>query len=199
VLHSERLRLLLDTYNYRLMFYLHRHMQQYLELFEVPSHIQTAKQAELNSIDNLFKRSRVFITDYSSAAFEWGLMRRSVMYYQFDHETFLAGGNASSVPGYFEYERDGFGPVAYDESTLLDYLEQSLRNDGTPSLQYLKRINATFTYHDTSNCKRVFEAAQDMFIPFASSNALCIRQEHVELGQNMLIPLAPNNTMRREA
>ena len=60
--------------------------------------------------------------------------------------------------GYFDYKRDGFGPVCETYSdvkrTLLKYAEQDFKNKET----YLEKERAFFTLHDQDNCERNYQA-----------------------------------------
>lgn len=50
------------------------------------------------------------VTDYSSVAFDFAYMKKSLVYAQFDREAFFEGQTYDE--GYFNYETDGFGPYA---------------------------------------------------------------------------------------
>ncbi|WGE87503.1 CDP-glycerol glycerophosphotransferase family protein [Actinobacillus equuli subsp. haemolyticus] len=101
------------------------------------------------------------ITDYSSVAFEMGLLEKMVLYYHFDQEKVFSG-NHIAQRGYFSYEKDGFGPVANTESNLLDNLEQLLINEGKPFEPYLSRIMQTFPFKDGRNCERALQAIKEL-------------------------------------
>ena len=166
---SEKLKEMVEKYHYNVVFFPHLHIQQYMPLFDIPDFIEKHTQETISSLNDLFKSSTIFITDYSSAAFEWALMRRSILYYHFDHEEYFQHANGASVQGYYDYERDGFGPVAYTETSLLNFLEFSLKNNGEPSSSYLKRINNTFPYYDQKNSERVFNAILERIEPTSSN------------------------------
>ena len=46
---------------------------------------------ETESIQNLFGRCAVLITDYSSVAFDMAYLNKALIYYQFDKEAFFSG------------------------------------------------------------------------------------------------------------
>jgi tetratricopeptide (TPR) repeat protein len=106
----------------------------------------------------------LLLTDYSSVAFEMGLLGKSTIYYQFDHDEFF-GGNHSYEKGYFEYKKDGFGPICYKEHEVIDKLSEFIQNEGKPSNKYTRRMKDFFKFHDTNNSKRVFEAIIDLNRP----------------------------------
>jgi CDP-glycerol glycerophosphotransferase (TagB/SpsB family) len=104
------------------------------------------------------------VTDYSSVAFEMAMLRKPVIYYQFDYETFYGGGHAFEQ-GYFNFEKDGFGPVCTTHKSLIDTLQHILEQDGKPTNLYIDRMRHFFRYHDTNNCQRVFQAIKSMTYP----------------------------------
>ena len=157
---SDKLQALVKKYDYTITFFAHPNIQPYLHLFEVPPYIQTLTDCD-DSIQTLFQKASIMITDYSSVAFEMGVLQREVIYYQFDHDEMFSGIHTSQK-GYFDYEKDGFGPVCYKEDEVLNALEKNLLTDSKVSDQYLKRMQDFFTYHDTNNCKRTFNAIENL-------------------------------------
>lgn len=151
---SDRLRDLAETYNYRVIFFPHANTQRYLKEFNLPDYIQTYGHEE-GSIQNLFLRSRIMITDYSSVAFEMGIQKKEVIYYQFDEKEFFSGSHLYKK-GYFDYRRDGFGPVCSLQSDVLSELTELLKQGGHIRKKYQERVLRTFTHIDGENCKRVF-------------------------------------------
>lgn len=157
-LHSKILADLAMNYGYEVIFAPHANIEAYLELFEIPEYIvvwQASKST--SSMQQLFQNSKLMITDYSSVAFEMGLLDKTTIYYQFDREEAFSGGHIYQK-GYFDYEKDGFGPVVTTEEDLLNQLEDVLKNNGAPSEPYATRIKNTFAYRDTNNCERVYQA-----------------------------------------
>ncbi len=155
-LHSAELHTLIKKYHYTILFYPHTNIQPYLDLFCVPTYIKTINHHK-ESIQVLFKKSALLITDYSSVAFEMAILRRGILYYQFDKDQIFSGAHTYQK-GYYDYDLDGFGPVCIDEVSLLNELEYLLQNDGVPNEKYFKRMETFFKFHDTDNCKRTYEA-----------------------------------------
>ena len=67
------------------------------------------------------------MTDYSSIAFNAAYIDRPTVYFQFDGELVLNGGHVGRR-GYFDYVRDGFGPVTTE---LDDAVQASSRASRT--------------------------------------------------------------------
>lgn len=103
----------------------------------------------------LFNESSLLITDFSSVPFDFAYLNKPVIYCQFDKDTFFE--QHSYDEGYFEYERDGFGPVLYDYETAVKEIIKYLDNDCRIEKKYLERIKKFYKYYDKSNSKRVYE------------------------------------------
>ena len=88
----------------------HPNIQPILGQLDLPAHVKALTFAGTD-VQELFARSRLLVTDYSSVAFNAAYIDRPTVYFQFDRERVLSGGHVGRA-GYFDYERDGFGPVA---------------------------------------------------------------------------------------
>ncbi|WGE69271.1 CDP-glycerol:glycerophosphate glycerophosphotransferase [Actinobacillus equuli subsp. haemolyticus] len=162
LLRSPRLEELAKTYGYKIVFAPHKNIEPYLSHLQVPEYIEVwSANTSTFGIQQLFQQSQLMITDYSSVAFEMGLLEKMVLYYHFDQEKVFSG-NHIAQRGYFSYEKDGFGPVANTESNLLDNLEQLLINEGKPFEPYLSRIMQTFPFKDGRNCERALQAIKEL-------------------------------------
>jgi len=163
LLDSKKLKELVNRYQYRVVFFPHANIQPYIELFSVPSYIDVISHHS-GSIQSLFLKASLMITDYSSVAFEMGILGKETIYYQFDYNN-VFNGEHTYQKGYFDYIRDGFGPVCYREEEVLkalsDFFEQSIKT----SEKYIKRMQKFFAYHDTNNCKRVYNAILELYNP----------------------------------
>jgi CDP-glycerol glycerophosphotransferase (TagB/SpsB family) len=87
------------------------------------------------------------ITDYSSVAFDFGYMNKSVIYYQFDYDEYR---EKQLQEGYYKYETDGFGPVC---KSLDDVLS---------NLKYTNNDNNFFERKDNNNSKRLYDYLKEV-------------------------------------
>ena len=108
----------------------------------------------------IFNRSSLILTDYSSVAFDFAYLRKPVVYCQFDKDIFFS--HHLYTQGYFDYERDGFGEVTYDLNSLVDCLIDYMENDCQLKDKYKQRIDNFFAYNDRNNCERVYEAIKSI-------------------------------------
>ncbi|EPX4148294.1 CDP-glycerol:glycerophosphate glycerophosphotransferase [Campylobacter coli] len=153
LLNSNILQKLCEKYDYTVVFNPHPNIMPYLKEFNIPSYIKIASQNE--SLQKLFCNSSLMITDYSSVAFEMAYLNKPVIYYQFDHEEFFSSHTLQK--GYFDYKKDGFGPVVEDEESLLKELENLLQNDCNPFGIYKDNIDSTFAFKDGKCCERIYK------------------------------------------
>ena len=61
------------------------------------------------------------------------------------------------MPGYFEYERDGFGEVVYDYESTVSLLCEYMENGCQMKEFYKDRVDKFFAYNDKNNCQRTLE------------------------------------------
>ncbi|MBX1935068.1 CDP-glycerol glycerophosphotransferase family protein [Campylobacter lari] len=153
LLNSDNLKKLCELYSYTIVFNPHPNIMPYLKEFNIPLYIKIANQNE--SLQILFCNSSLMITDYSSAAFEMAYLEKPVIYYQFDKEDFFTSHTLQK--GYFDYKKDGFGPVVENQENLLKELENLLRNNCKPFGVYKDNIDSTFTFRDGRCCERIYK------------------------------------------
>ena len=138
-------------YGYKLAFFPHALLMDHIGMFRCSPQIEIVKPDTLYK--DIFKRSSLMITDFSSAVFDFAYLHKPVIYAQFDKDLFLAG---HYPQGYFDYERDGFGEVEYDLNSTVDRIIEYMKNDCQLKDKYRERINAFFAFHDRHCCDRVF-------------------------------------------
>ena len=139
----------------------HPNIQPALARMHLPSHVHALTFAD-NDVQQLFAESAVMVTDYSSMFFNAAYLDRPVVYFQFDGKQVLQGAHTGR-PGYFEYDRDGFGPVT---STVLDTvaaIDKIVTEDKcVPNAEYQRRINEAFPERDGLCCERTTAAIEDL-------------------------------------
>lgn len=148
---------LLEKWGKRAIFCVHRNMQAFEMMFtSTSSCIQVLRWRDAD-IPRLLLNAGVLITDFSSISMDFAYMKKPVLYFQFDKESFRKG----HLPaGYFDYERDGFGPVCQTEPELLAELEQIFANHCEMSEQYLRRVDTFYPLRDNKNCERTYKAVK---------------------------------------
>ena len=133
-----------------LIFYPHYEMQKFISDFSVKSKNIVLAKIKDYDVQQLLKESKLLITDYSSVFFDFSYMKKPVIYYQFDQEEYRKGHYEN---GYYDYEKDGFGPVVKKEQNLVLKITQKkkLEDHARNRLKY-------FPLCDSNNCKRIFDS-----------------------------------------
>ncbi|EPU1614670.1 CDP-glycerol:glycerophosphate glycerophosphotransferase [Campylobacter coli] len=149
---SKELEKLAVQHGYSIIFIPHPQVRIYLEDFNLSSYIITSYKG---SIQELFCRSSLMITDYSSVAFEMAILNKPVLYYQFDKDEFFI--KHSYIKGYFDYEKDGFGLVVKNGEKLLREFEILLQNNCKLFGAYKNNVNSAFIFRNGSYCKKIYK------------------------------------------
>ena len=160
LLRDPRLADFLRREGLELLFCPHRKMAPFLPAFTGLAEGVRLLPWEEADIPGLLRGSLLLLTDYSSVAMDAALLGREVVYYQFDEEEYRAG----HLPrGYFDYRRDGFGPVCARREEVLLALEEAAGRGFRPEEGYRLRREGFFPFRDRENCARTAEAIRGMY------------------------------------
>ena len=151
---------------WQLGFMPHPNLQEAFGQLQLPDHVTPLSFAG-SDVQGLYARLGLLVTDYSSVAFNAAYLDRPTVYYQFDRDALLAGGHVGR-PGYFDYERDGFGPVTVDHEAAVSAIVAAIRHGATPEQPYADRITATFPDRDGRACERVVAAIEELSRPWVA-------------------------------
>lgn len=138
---------------YKGLFVLHPCHKANIKDFKEASEIKIEK----DSIDykEIFEKAKLIVTDYSSVAFDFAYLKKPVIYTQFDEDEFFK--QQLYDKGYYDYKKDGFGPVANNYEKTKEYIIDMIKNDCKLDKKYENRINEFFKFTDKQNCKRVYD------------------------------------------
>lgn len=154
-INSEELNTILKNSGVMLFFYMHPQFKQYSYLFETNCSNIKVIPFDNSDLQVLIRESKMFITDFSSLAFDFGYMKRPVIYYQYDEEEYFKG---HYIKGYFDYRRDGFGPTINSFEQIIQPLSIYLKNDYKVEGKYLLNVKAFFPIQDQKNSDRIFNS-----------------------------------------
>ncbi|ROR33690.1 CDP-glycerol glycerophosphotransferase (TagB/SpsB family) [Curtobacterium sp. JUb34] len=157
LLNSERLTQIAAATGKRIALMPHPHMRPYLAEFALPDGIEVLDFGT-DDVQEVLASAAFVVTDYSSIAFDAAFVDIPLAYYQFDKADFWGGKNPRRQ-GYFDYERDGFGPVVADEATLVDMVAESAQRAFVVSEPFASRASTAFAAtRDGESSRRVYEA-----------------------------------------
>lgn len=155
LINDERLLKVLREHGFTAEFYLHPFFVPNAEDFKGNEVIKVVGgQADYNKI---FREAKLLITDYSSVAFDFAYLKKPVIYTQFDYPVFCENHTyTKGTRGYFDYKRDGFGPVCMTYEKTVDAIIDAVRGGCVMDEKYKARVDGFFAYHDCGNCERIY-------------------------------------------
>lgn len=148
---------LLEAYGYIIKFFPHPKIQPFLKGFYFQERVEPCTYDSCRVQDMLLEAS-LLITDYSSIAFDFAYLEKGVIYYQFDEGKIFQTGSHTYKKGYYDYSKDGFGPVVLNEKDLIKELTSILSKHCQVDPIYLDRMKKTFPIKDGKNCERLFKS-----------------------------------------
>lgn len=138
----------------------HPNLQSVLGRLDLPPYVQPLTFAG-NDVQEYFARAALLVTDYSSMAFNTAYIDRPTVYFQFDADR-VAGGEHVGRQGYFDYGRNGFGPVTHTVQEAVGAVVDAIKHGPSPTPEYAARIEATFPLRDGRCCERVIAEIEAM-------------------------------------
>lgn len=94
-LNNEELLNFLDESGFKIMFKPHFEMSKYFHLINIPAQVELCNDIPYQE---LFNKSMLLITDYSSVFFDFAYLKKPVIYYR-------AGDEYHNKSGYFDFEK----------------------------------------------------------------------------------------------
>lgn len=151
LINDKKLIKIMKKYNYTGVFCLHQYFAA--QWIDFTNNSQFVINDNCN-YQELLIRGSLLITDYSSIFFDFGYMKKPIIYTQFDYEEF----RLNQYPeGYFSYKEDGFGPIYFDIKSSVNSIINSIKNNCQLNDKYLRRINSFFTFFDMNNNDRIYD------------------------------------------
>ena len=153
VLNNNKLLDYIEQKGYKVVFYLHRAMQEYVDAFFSRSeNVEIVKRFD-KDIQMLLKEGALLITDYSSVSMDFAYMKKPIVYFQFDEARFR---KEHGSEGYFSYRKNGFGPVIVDEKEICDSIIRICESECVMQKEYSENADNFYSIHDNCNCERIY-------------------------------------------
>lgn len=155
LINDERIVNTLKKNKLELIFYPHYEMQRYLDTFENKNdiYIKLAHKEDYD-VQQLLIECAYLITDYSSVYFDFAYMKKPMVFVQFDKDEYL---KKHYRKGYFDYEKDGFGPVFYDYEAAVNEIIMNIKSKFKNDEKYINRSKKFYVYNDKNNCERIYK------------------------------------------
>lgn len=161
ILNSKKINDTLKKNNYTMVFYPHHEMQKYLNYFHLEQSNIKIADVKSEDIQSYLKKSKMLITDYSSVFFDFGFMKKKILFFQFDYDEYRKG---HYQEGYFDYKDEIFGRVIDNSSEMIDEICSAIEDGCVTETTNIKKINKFFVLNDTNNCKRNYEAIRSIVL-----------------------------------
>ena len=152
LINDNTLLAIMKDYGYQGIFCLHPYFEsQWIDF----------KQNEIFSIlkkcdyQKLILESSLLITDYSSIFFDFGYLKKPIIYSQFDIEEYR---KTHYKKGFFDYNTNGFGPVCKDIQCTIYEIISEIKSNCILKEKYSKRIKKFFIFSDENNNERIYQA-----------------------------------------
>ena len=151
ILTDETLLTSLKENNFKIAVLMPPSIEKYLYSFFSDENITFYSYSEKN-IALLTGKASVIITDYSELLYKMAYLDKPVIYYI-----------PKNLPVQSEYRinnltENSLGEVISDHDKLIKYLTENIPEHFPQPEKYHQRCQKFFTYHDTKNCRRIFES-----------------------------------------
>lgn len=167
LLKSPALHEALTIHGWRMVFMPHMNSLPFVDVFDPPVSVEVVSVLR-GRIQEALVDADAFLTDYTSVAFDMALLRKPIFYYQFDRAQFFQGGH-NWRPGYYDYDRDGFGPVACNEAEFVAQFVEFLQGGAQLLPMYRQRMEQAMPLNDGLACQRTYESILSLTRPYATS------------------------------
>lgn len=155
LLEDPRVREALEQRNLRPTLFLHPRVRSVVDPADIPAGVEPIMEVPAD-IQQYVAESRLLVTDYSSMAFNAAYLDRPTVYFQFDRDRYMSGEH-TELPGWFDYDRDGLGPVALDRDSAVKAV-LALLDEPERDASY----SSVFAHHDAEASRRVHDVVQQI-------------------------------------
>ena len=153
-LKDKEIQNMLEKNNLKLIFYPHNNIKKVINQFKINNSNIIIASNKIYDVQTLLMESVFLITDYSSIFMDFAYMKKPMIFYQFDKKEYR---EKHLQEGYFSYEKDGFGEVIEELSTLKLVLEEYIKNNFKIKKEYLKKEQIFFEINDKNNSERNYK------------------------------------------
>ena len=134
--------------------YVHMWMREFFDEFKNNFSLKSTNILDQGAdLQRVLAESSLFITDYSSVAWDFLYLDRPVLFYQFDIDKYI-----EKTGAYIDMKKDLFGPAAYDAGSAAEWVRYFVENDYSTEL-FREKMEAgkkyAFAYLDGNNCSRI--------------------------------------------
>ena len=138
--------------NVRLIFYIHPKFRDYLGEFNMNEDAVEMIPFGTVPLNEIMMKCSMLITDYSSVCWDVYYMKKPVLFFQFDYDTYMENHGS-----YMDMENELFGPRLTNCEDLIGAIKDLIASDFAESEDAKAKRDYYFKYIDADNSKRVYE------------------------------------------
>ena len=151
---SSKLREAAEENGYTIEFKVHPTFLSHMDAFGFDENVRIVSP-EISYAD-IYSKSSLVVTDYSSSINDFIYLRKPIIYCHFDADEFFSGAHMCDK-GEFDYERDGFGEVAYNLDDTIDLIIKYIKEGCMLHEPYKSRIEETFPDRNADHCEQIYQ------------------------------------------
>ncbi|MDT4851420.1 CDP-Glycerol:Poly(glycerophosphate) glycerophosphotransferase [compost metagenome] len=150
ILNSDEMKSL--SKKYEIVLIPHPEMLYRIDEFKVPGYIKikTYKQLGTKKLYDLALEAKLFVTDFSSTAFDFAFLGANVVYFNFDAEDYYSD-KQELYKSWFDIEKDGFGPSFQEVGQLKKYII------GDEWIRYQENIDKVWHQIPDNSCELIYQ------------------------------------------
>ncbi|MDO4748582.1 MAG: CDP-glycerol glycerophosphotransferase family protein [Eubacteriales bacterium] len=137
---------------YKIIFLLHPAMSAQIDDYDRNDYVELIQASGDLNYEKILTESSLMVTDYSGIHYDFGYMRKPIVYYQ-----------PKEVPMRFEegamkFSTMGFGPQCTEYEEAVSHICEFMRNECKMPEEYKKRADDFFAFDDFNSCERIYDA-----------------------------------------
>ncbi len=152
LINDERLITCAKKTGYRIIFLLHPSMSAQIDDYDKNNYVDLIQASGDMSYEKILTESSLMVTDYSGIHYDFGYMRKPIVYYQ-----------PKEVPMRFEeggmkFATMGFGPLCIEYEDAVQLICKFMENECRIPEEYKRRADDFFAFDDFNNSQRIYDA-----------------------------------------
>lgn len=137
---------------YKVIFLLHPAMSAQIDDYDRNDYTELIQASGDLNYEKILTESSLMVTDYSGIHYDFGYMRKPIVYYQ-----------PKEVPMRFEeggmkFATMAFGPVCTEYEDAVSYICEFMKNQCKMPDEYKRRADDFFAFDDFNSCERIYDA-----------------------------------------
>jgi len=152
LINDERIIEVAKRTGYKIIFLLHPSMSAQIDDYDRNDYVDIIPATGDMSYEKILTESSLMVTDYSGIHYDFGYMRKPVIYYQ-----------PVEVPmrfdeGGMKFATMGFGPLCTQYEEAVSLICEYMENECVLPEEYKRRADDFFAFDDYDNSRRIYDA-----------------------------------------